>query len=66
MDTLKDLEIERTWQRYYGDLEVDEVEIVDEEKPKRLARLMDESEEEEDHYEHNGQAHHQERHQKGS
>ena len=65
MDILKDREIERTWQHYYG---ADEVVIIDKEKPKRLARLMDESEDDELTHEHNGQAHHQdqERRQKGS
>jgi hypothetical protein len=65
MDGLKDAAIERTWQQYYGDLEMGEVEIIEEEKPKRMARLMDEDEDDVA-YEHNGHGQHQERRQSGS
>lgn len=67
MDGLKDAEIERTWQKYYGDLDVDEVEIIEEEKPKRMVRLMDESEEDDSlAHTHNGHGSHQDRRQRDS
>ena len=44
MDILKEGALEKAWHRYYSP----EIDIIDEEKPKRLARLMDERDEKED------------------
>src|SRR5688572_22133396 len=52
MDILKERALKQAWQRSYG---TDEAHIADEEKPKRLARLMDEREhEDESSYRQNG------------
>ena len=64
MDILKERDMARTWKRYYGDLEVDEGIV--EEKPKRLARLLDESEGEEALYQQNGHSGYPNQRQKGS